>query len=68
MKNMNIPASSNAKVIAAKTSSEILYGGDLVKVTRQIEDLMQKALVSDLKNPGKDIILNLNNVSITGLW
>jgi len=61
VKDPNTPAGKSTKTIAEKTSTEILYGGDLIKVTAQLRDLTEKALTTDLKNPGKNVITNLNN-------
>ena len=40
-----------------------MVGGDIIKVTQQLQDLMKKALKNDLKNPRQEQTIELNEVS-----
>lgn len=63
LQDPSVAAASSASKIAAKTSSEILYGGDLIKVPEQMQRLTEKAVASDLQNPQESVISKLSNVS-----
>ena len=48
----------------SKTTSNVMFGGDIIKVTEQLKELTSKAKRLDLQSGGKPDISKLNSVSI----